>query len=152
MASGWWPFAESALGKRVASESRVPKREKRNWKIALVPGCPILAGLVHARVGLGVPGAPSSFCEGGSWGSLFLPRGSELQLRHTAPSQTNTPKICHPDPANVGEGSLCALGVRPTARPDSGRNCWQRSHYPTPGVFVKHVKTKGIRAQECASV
>jgi hypothetical protein len=50
------------------------------------------------------------------------------------------------------EGSLFLLGDRPASHPNSGRHCCHRSNPLPPPVFVKHVKTNGIRARECASM
>jgi hypothetical protein len=77
---------------------------------------------------------------GGSWGSLFLLRGSELQLRHTS-----TPK--NKDSPN----SFFPPGVRRFSPFRSGKELLARKPSLPPGVFVKRVKTKGLRAQLCAT-
>jgi len=63
--------------------------------------------------------------------------GSDIQ----APQKTKTPQT-----------PSCSLRLAPASRPNSGRNCCHQSNLLPQGVFVKHVKTKGLRAQKCASM
>ena len=63
---------------------------------------------------------------------------SDIHVRYTALTDTNTPKIRHPAcPEFRGEQrevSLCLLEDPRDSRSDSGRKCWRRNNHVHPGV------------------